>query len=125
MAKIKLRDVKFTRIWENGEAQDLTLENSPYYVAISAGGAFGHAVYDFYNTRLNRLFPEDEPGLDYSGFLHLLSDMRTNGLRQTQDPIRVVDGVVFDGLHRLSIMLYLYGTEQEIEVEDGQVVGLA
>lgn len=124
LRKIRLGDLKIDRVREDGDVETLPLMASPYYRALVLGGDEGKQAYEDYSARLDRLYPETGPGLDYAGFMALLSDIRTSGLRDCPDPIRVVRNLVYDGQHRLAIMLYLYGPGQYIEVDFETLVGL-
>lgn len=122
---LKLGELKISRVRKDGEVENMPLTASPYYQALTLGGDAGKLVYDEYTSRLDAFYPDDHSGLDYSGFMELLSSIRTNGFEETFDPVRVIGNSVYDGQHRLAIMLYLYGKDQAIELEYDTMIGLA
>lgn len=124
MQSIKLGDLKIDRLAVDGEMYRLPLQASPYYQSLVEPLAQGIARYNDYTDLLDREFPESPPGMSYERFLVLREKIRDERINPAYwDPIRIVQGVVYDGQHRLAIMLELYGPELSVLVEDDVVVG--
>jgi hypothetical protein len=120
---LALQDVKIDRINKDGSVSTLPLTASPYYRALVLEGEEGQVIYEDYTNRLNEAFPEEPMGLDWRGFMELKASM-AEGLKQEGDPIRIVRNLVFDGQHRLAILLFLNGPKQLLQIEDDVVTGL-
>jgi hypothetical protein len=88
------------------------LSESPYFKALATGD---RSHFDTYYETLREFSPGFADELDYEGFQALALSMGTQGPRpKKMRTVRIEDGVILDGHHRLAILLALQGPEYEL-----------
>jgi hypothetical protein len=109
---MKLGDLKAVVCDPLGSWKEVPLAQSPYFKAVSTGD---RSHFDEYYERLRQFSPAFEDELDYEGFQALAFTMGTLGARpKKMKSVRVEDGIIYDGQHRLAILLALHGPGYEL-----------
>lgn len=125
MITLPLSEVRVMVYQRDGTCPSLPLDHSPYYQTLVDGHV---KVWRYY--KLN-ILPRWSPGSSlmersYRQFKKLARSIRRDGFDPS--PPRVTfdeDGVTaLDGQHRLSILLWLYGPNLMLEIENNEVMGI-
>jgi hypothetical protein len=114
---VRLADLPM-HAWSDGHTlRDITILDSPYYVALERNDP---AVFLAYQEVMRGL-PSAPSEITWEQFLDLRDDIARNGLRDLGDPIMFRNNGQVDGHHRLAILCHLHGQGAEVLVADGIV----
>ena len=109
---MRLGDLKALVCDDQGNWPAVPLSESPYSKTLVTGD---RSHFDAYYERLRQFSPTFGDELDYEGFQALAFTMGTLGARpKKMKSVRVEDGIIYDGQHRLAILLALHGPEYEL-----------
>jgi hypothetical protein len=106
-------------VWLSDQSEKITrITESPYYVSLIDDDP---AIFYAYHDAMRGL-PSVSSEISWDQFLDLRDDIASNGLRDTQTPIRFGDRGQLDGHHRLAILCHLYGPQTEVFISGGVAV---
>ena len=109
---MRLGDLKAMVCDDQGNWPAVPLAESPYFKTLATGD---RSHFDAYYERLRQFSPTFGEELDYDGFQALAFVIGTQGPRpKKMKTIRIEDGLILDGQHRLAILLALHGPGYEL-----------
>lgn len=106
---MRLGDLKALVCDPEGNWPAVPLSQSPYYKALATGD---RRHFDEYYERLRQFSPAFEDELTWEGFSALAFSIVTLGARpKKMKDIRIEDGVILDGQHRLAALFAVHGAD--------------
>ena len=112
VGQMRLGDLKAMVCDDRGNWPAVPLSESPYFKALATGD---RSHFDHYHERLRQFSPTFDTEINYEGFQDLAYRMATLGARpKKMKTIRIENGLILDGQHRLAILLALHGPHYEL-----------
>ena len=108
---MRLGDLKAVVCDRLGSWKEVPLAQSPYYRSYQSGD---NKTFERYRKLLKQFSPTFEEELDWTGFRRLARSLKRGIDPKKLETVRVEDGIIYDGQHRLAILLALHGPEYEL-----------
>jgi hypothetical protein len=121
---VSISDLMCHILQSNGDWLYLPVGNSAYYKSLETGSDIPFQEYHkLLNKYLVPIRPVNE--ISYTEFLELFVNI-TRGEFCIQEPHITVnkDLTVADGQHRLAILMYYYGPDTLLQIENEKVIGI-
>lgn len=108
---MRLGDLKAVVCDSLGSWGEVPLEKSPYYESYRLGS---REIFESYRKILKQFSSDFNEELDWAGFRKLARSLRGGVDPKRMESVRIEGGVIYDGQHRLAILLALHGPGYEL-----------
>ncbi len=116
---IKLDDLKITKVNEDGSFSPYPITESEYFKSLVDNNSTKYNTYLDQLEKYHYKKPISETSeMTYEQFQDLRCDIQVTEGFKIQDPkIKIINNIILDGQHRLSILQNIYGEDYLLAVE--------
>ena len=117
-----LKNVKVGVLQEDGTGKEMSIGESPYYRALAE---FDRRHFDDYRCITAKVSGTPLDEMRWFTFAQMAQDIERRGFIVRNPRIRFTSELVaLDGHHRLAILLYIYGPELGLQIENNELCAI-
>ncbi len=108
---MKLGELKAVVCNNLGSWEEVPLIKSPFYQSYLTGS---REIFERYRKILKKYSSTYKEEIDWTQFRRLARSLKARVDPKKMETVRIEDGVIYDGQHRLAILLSLHGPDYEL-----------